>query len=380
MSNSRRAASTWGAAGFAVAILACGGSDVPAGGNATEAGAAAPPPTPVEVAAVERGSIAREITVSGVVRPIRSIGVNSQLSGALRSVLVEEGDVVRAGRTLARLDDRELRAQLGAAEASLEVAEAALARAESLREQQVITLAEYERDRMALAAARAQHDQLLTRAGFATVRAPLTGVITDKLVEAGDVVAPQTRLFELADVSTLVVRVGVSELDVVDLAVGDTVGVALDAYPGRSLAGVIRRVFPTANPATRLVPVEVALQGAQTAEARPGFLARVTFGLGTRGGVLLVPASAIVGGGEAGPEAVFVVEASTASRRPVSTGMTSRGRVEILDGLEAEELVVTVGNNALRDGAEVRIVSSSELQAPDVAAPMGREGGLRGPE
>lgn len=379
MTTSRRAASTLGAAGFAVAVLACGGSDVPGGGNATETGAAARPPTPVEVAAVERGSIAREITVSGVVEPIRSIGVNSQLPGALRSVLVEEGDLVRAGQTLARLDDRELRAQLSAAEANLEVAQAALARSESLRELEIITLSEYERDRTALAAARAQHDQILTRAGFATVRAPLAGVITDKLVEAGDVVAPQTRLFELADVSTLVVRVGVSELDVVDLAVGDTVGVALDAYPGRPLTGVIRRVFPTADPATRLVPVEVALQGTRTAQARPGFLARVTFGLGTRSGVLLVPASAIVGGGEAGPEAVFVVEASTASRRPVSTGITSRGRVEILHGLEAEELVVTVGNNALRDGAEVRIVSS-ETPAPDVAAPMGREGGLRGPE
>lgn len=379
MTKSRRAAPAWGAAGFAVAVLACGGGDVPDGGNATEAGAAARPPTPVEVAAVERGSIAREITVSGVVQPIRSIGVNSQLPGALRSVLVEEGDLVRTGQTLARLDDSELRAQLTAAEANLEVAEAALARSESLRELEIITLSEYERDRTALAAARAQHDQIRTRVGFATVRAPLAGVITDKLVEAGDVVAPQTRLFELADVSTLVVRVGVSELDVVDLAVGDTVGVALDAYPGGSLTGVIRRVFPTADPATRLVPVEVALQGTRSAEARPGFLARVTFGLGTRGGVLLVPASAIVGGGEAGPEAVFVVEESTASRRAVSTGMTSRGRVEILQGLEAEELVVTVGNNALRDGAEVRVVSS-ETPAPDVAAPMGREGGLRGPE
>jgi membrane fusion protein (multidrug efflux system) len=361
-----------------LAIAACGDGDAATAGNATQPGVLGErPPVPVQVAPVERGSIAREIAVSGVVEPIRTIGVNSQLAGALRAVQVQEGDVVRVGAVLARLDDRELRAQLTAAEAALEVAEATLARSESLREQQVITAAEYERDRTALAAARALHDQLLTRVGFATVRAPIAGVITAKMVEAGDVVAPQTRLFQLADVSTLVVRVGVSELDVVDLGGGDTVDVGLDAYPGRSLDGVIRRVFPAADPATRLVPVEVALRGTSSAEARPGFLARITFGLGSRGGVLLVPASAIVGGGEAGPEAVFVVEESTAARRPVTTGMTSRGRVEILEGLEAGELVVTVGNNALRDGAQVRTIDARD-PPPEVDLPLGREGGVGG--
>ncbi len=324
MPTSRHAAPAWGAA--VLAVLACGSGDAPGPGNATEAAPGTRPPTPVEVAPVERGSIAREISVSGVVEPIRTVGVNSQLAGALRSVLVEEGDAVRPGAVLARLDDRELRAQLAAAEASFEVARAALERSESLRQQQVITQAEYDRDRTALAAARAQYEQLQTRVGFATVRAPIAGVITGKFVEAGDVVAPQTRLFSLADVSTLVVRVGVSELDVVDIGVGDSVAVELDAYPGRLLPGEVRRVFPSADPATRLVPVEVSLRGTRAAEARPGFLARIAFGLGTRDGVLLVPASAVVGGRDAGPTAVFVVESARASRRPVTTGLTSRGR------------------------------------------------------
>ena len=378
MTTSRRTAPAWGAAGLAAAVLACGGGDAPAAGNATAAGAGASPPTPVEIAAVERGAIVREITVSGVVEPIRTIGVNSQLAGALRSVLVEEGDAVRPGAVLARLDDRELRAQLTAAQASYEVARSAMERAETLREQEVITLAEYERDRTALAASRAQYEQLQTRVGFATVRAPIAGVITQKFVEAGDIVAPQTRLFALADVSTLVVRVGVSELDVVDIAVGDSVAVGLDAYPGRDLHGEVRRVFPTADPGTRLVTVEVALRGTRTAEARPGFLARVVFGLGSRDGVLLVPASAIVGGGDAGPTSVFVVQSERALRRPVTAGLTSRGRVEILDGLEAGEAVVTVGNNALREGAEVRVVTRESASPETLDAPLGRERGVGG--
>src|SRR3989304_6271657 len=141
---------------------------------------------------------------------------------------------------VARRVARVLKAQRTAAEASYQVAEAAYQRAEQLRDRKVITVPEYERDRTAFAAAKAQFDQLRTRIGYATVRAPITGVITEKLVETGDVVGNNSRLFALADVSSLVVRAGVSELDVVELKPGDPVQLRLDAMPGRTLTGHIR--------------------------------------------------------------------------------------------------------------------------------------------
>jgi membrane fusion protein, multidrug efflux system len=214
----------------------------------------------VEVAAGGARAPSPVVTVSGVIEPIRTVGINSQVSGTLLSVVVEEGDVVRRGQALARVDDRELRAQFEAAEAAYQVASAAYERARQLRERRVITLPEYERERTAEAAARAQLDQIRTRLAYTVIEAPVDGVVTEKRVEAGDLVASQTRLFTVADVSTLVVRVGVSELDVVRIAVGDPVTLMLDAFPaGRSRARA--RVFPTADPGTRLVPVEVALQG-----------------------------------------------------------------------------------------------------------------------
>ncbi len=109
------------------------------------------------------------------------------------------------------------------------------------------------------------------------------------------------------------------------------------------------------------MPVEVALRGQDAADVRPGFLARVTFALGTRDGVLLVPASALVGG--AGSESVFVVEDGRAVRRTVMPGVTSEGRVEIVTGLQAGEEVIVAGNNMLRDGAAVRVIE------PDATAP-----------
>lgn len=361
-------------AALAVGLSACGGGEAAeparsggglAGGG--PAGAGMDRAVPVDMVRVERGSIERSVSVSGVVEPIRVVGVNSQVSGVLLAVSVEEGDLVRQGTPLARVDDRELRAQLAAAESAFEVAEAAYERAEQLRERRVITLPEYERERTAHAAAQAQVEQLRTRVAYAQVTSPITGVVTEKRVEAGDLVAPQTRLFTVADISTLVVTVGVSELDVVELGVGDRVTVALDAFPGRSFRGRIRRIFPTADPATRLVPVEVALDDREAAVALPGFLARVTFGLASREGVLLVPASALVGG--QGGEAVFVVEEGTATRRSVSTGLTSEGRVEVVAGLDEGDRVVTAGTSNLRDGMAVRVVDGPAVPAAAEARP-----------
>lgn len=349
-------------AGFWAAPWAACGS----GGEASEIAARGPGgpgdsaerAVAVETNPVVQGSIARSITVSGIVEPIRTVGVNSRLSGALLSVEVEEGDRVEAGDVLARVDDREIAAQLASAEAAFDVARAAYERAERLHEQQIITLAEYERDQTQHAAARATRDQLRTRLEYATVRAPITGIVLEKRVEAGDVVATQTGLFTIGDVSTMVVRVEVSELDVVQLSVGDPVGLVLDAYPGRTVRGRIRRVFPAADPTTRLVPVEVAVVPGpdDVRVARPGFLARATFALTAREDVLLIPASALVTG--AGAQAVFVIQDGRAIRRNIETGLTSEGRVEVVSGLTVGEQVVTAGNNMLRDGAIVRVVET----------------------
>jgi membrane fusion protein (multidrug efflux system) len=328
--------------------------------------------TPVSVARVTMGSIARSSTVAGTVEPIRLVNVNSQLSGILLSVNVQEGDQVKTGDLLAGLDDREISAQLAAAEANLEVAKASFERAQRLRDQNVITLPEFEKERTTLAAATASVDQLKTRLGFTRIKAPIAGVVTDKRVEQGDGVAPQTRLFTIADVSTLVVRVGVSELDVGDLSRGDHVDIAMDALPGEMLGGSIRRIFPTGDPTTRLVTVEVALDHNATIKVRPGFLARISFALATRSGVLLVPATALIGA--AGGQTVYVVEEDRAVRRTVEAGLTSGGMVEIVNGLKEGDVVVTAGNNMLRDGSQVRIIEEGDRSVPDPGT-EGSEGG-----
>jgi membrane fusion protein, multidrug efflux system len=190
------------------------------------------------------------------------------------------------------------------------------------------------------------------------VTSPVTGVVTEKRVESGDIVGNQARLFTVADVSSLVARVGVSELDVVELRQGDAVTITLDAFPGTALRGSIRRIFPVADPTTRLVPVEVVFDGASARVARPGFLARVTFDLATSEDVLLLPVAAVLGA--QGAQSVFVIDEGAAARRTITTGLTSQGRIEIVSGLSEGDEVVVAGNNTLREGMTVRVAGREQ--------------------
>ncbi len=288
------------------------------------------------------------------------IGVNSLAAGTVLALYAQEGDRVRGGQLLAELDARETRAQFERAGAVLASAAATFERNKQLHETRIITDAEFEQSRSAYEVAKSDAEVWRTRLAFTRIVAPSPGVVTAKHVEAGSAVSPNQRVFDLADVSLLVVRVQLSELDVVHVRPGAEVEVVLDAYPGAPLQASVRRLFPSADPQSRLVPVEVALSGLPAGVAvRPGFLARATFRLDRRDGALAVPAAA-VGVGEDGDAYVYLVESDSVVRRPVALGMTAEGWVEISRGLRAGERVVTSGHTSLRPGARVRVTESGE--------------------
>jgi len=338
-----------------------GGGRGPGGANAR--------PSPVEVITVSRGTLARTTTVAGLLEPLRTVGVNAQLSGSLLSVNAEEGNYVREGQTLARIDARELEAQVKSAEASLEFAQSSATRSDELWRQKIITAGEYERDRAALAAAQASLEQLKTRLGYATIRAPINGVVTEKRLESGDIVSPNTRLFSVADMSMLVSRVMVSELEVTLLKAGAVVDVTVDALGGARVQGRIRRVFPAADSVTRLVPVEVALTGTALSQLRPGYTIRATFRLGTRDDALIIPTRAVMG--PAGARTVVVVRQGKSERRMVRVGPDIEGTTQVFEGLALGDTVIVAGQALLRDGSAVRIVpplspgESTPAVAPD---------------
>ena len=277
-----------------------------------------------------------------------------------------ETSIRRSQRALlASINVPELQAQLRRAEAALAFAQSTAKRSEELFRAQIVTATEVERDRAALAAAQSTLDALRTRAGFATIRAPMSGVITERLVETGDIVSTNQRLFTISDVSTLVTRVQVSERDIAALRTGAEVAVTVDAFPGERFNGRIRRVFPAADSVTRMIPVEVELTGSSSARLRPGFTARVTFNLDVRNDAVLVPARAVIGA--AGNQAVMIVQQGKPVRSAVRLGAEVSGRIEVLDGVAVGDTVIVTGATGLREGSAIRIV--------DPLAPDARRGG-----
>ena len=333
-----------------------------AGGRTGGRGGLSDRPTPVEIELVKRGSVSRSSVIAGMLEPIRTVGVNAQLSGILLSLRVEEGHRVRQGDVLAEIDARELEAQARSAEASLKFAQSTVERSEQLFRQQIITMAELERDRAAFESAKATSEQLKTRLGYARVVAPISGIITEKRIEAGDIVSSSTRLFSVADVSTLVTRIQVSELEVGTLRAGAMVPLTVDALGGQQVQGRIRRVFPSADSATRLVPVEVALTGSQLAGLRPGYTVRATLSLDRRDNALLVPSRAV--SGPAGARAVFIVTGGVVERRAVQVGSDMGGMSEILDGVAEGDSVIVSGTSMIREGAKAKVVEPLSDQVP----------------
>lgn len=345
-------------------IAACGGASEARTAAGGRSGRGGPTATPVEIAIAEFGRVSRSTTLAGIIEPVRVVGVNAQLAGALGQVRVLEGARVSAGDTLASIAVPELEAQLRSSEAALDFAQSTAERSEELFKGRIVTAAEVERDRAALAAARATRDAQRSRLAFAHVRAPMAGVVTERLVETGDIVSPNQRLFTVADVSSLLTRVQVSELEVGALEPGQSVTLSVDAAPGEEFTGRIRRIFPTADSTTRMIPVEVILSGATTARLRPGYTARSTFRLQARDDALLIPARAVQG--SAGSLTVYVVEGGKASRRVVRTGAEVSGRVEILEGLSVGDTVIVAGATEVREGRDIRIV---QPLAPEEASP-----------
>ncbi len=292
--------------------------------------------------------------ISGMLAPIRTVGVNAQLGGILLAVGVEEGNRVTKGQVLAEVDARELEAQVRSAEATLTFAKATFERSENLFAQKIVTAAEYDRDRAAFESAKASLDQLRTRLGFARVVAPVDGLVTEQRVEAGDVVTAQTRLYTIADVSTLVTLVQISELEVAALKVGDRVPMTIDALGGERIDGRIRRIFPSADSATRLVPVEIALSGDMRGRLRPGYSVRATFALDRRENALLVPSRAL--SGPSGSRTLFVVKEGKIARRAVRVGDDINGSTEVLEGVVEGDSVIVSGTSGLREGSEAKVV------------------------
>lgn len=313
--------------------------------------------TPVAAITLSAQDIARRISVSAPVEPRVHIRLASRATGSVERVLKEEGDRVAAGDLLAELDMSEARAELSRAEAEEERARLDYQRMSELRSRGSLSPADYQQSRANLRFAESERDLWRTRLAFGRIVAPQAGVISHRYIEPGEAVQAQDTLFEISALDELVLRPGLSELDVVHLSLGQAVTVELDALPKLQLAAEIRRIFPTADTHSRLITVEIAL-APEAAEAgvRPGFLGRVSLDVDRREQVLALPSVAIGRQNDTGAAFVFVIQDNRLHERLVSEGASRGGWTEISAGLEPGDVILASNPIDMREQQRVRIV------------------------
>jgi multidrug efflux pump subunit AcrA (membrane-fusion protein) len=345
-----------------LAAAACGVADAPA---------AAPPPiqeVPVRVAPVVHERIARPVHASGRIGHDAETRLAFKVGGVVAQVLVDDGARVRRGQLLARLDPREIDAQLSSAESARAKAERDLDRARVLRREDVVAGEVLDNATTAAEVARAVADAARFNRRFSEIRATADGVVLARLVEPGEVVGPGTPIFLVGagTRSGRVVRIGVADRDVVRLAVGDPATIRLDALPGRVLAGEVGEIAPAATPTTGAFEVTVRITGPvpsapgpdpapPTAASRPGPadpMARLSSGLVAEVDiapravepVTTVPLASLVDADRARGR-VFALSADRrrAVARAVDIAFVAGDRVAIAGGLDGVSEVVSDG-------------------------------------
>jgi HlyD family secretion protein len=374
-------------------------------------------PVPVKATPVVRGKAVDAVYATGTVEADERVNVKAKTAGSLLEILVKEGDRVKRGDVLARIDNPSanfdltrgkadlsaaslqagksapqlaaLDAQAAALEAERKLAELELERTEALVKTNALPKAEADRARARLAQLEAQMaaifaqqralridlrssvaqksaqvQSLLSRVNDSVVRAPLDGVVLAKHVELGEVVSLNQTLFKVGDTTNLVLEVAVDEADIARVhaaegAQGSAAAVSLYAFPKQVFRGHVFEVYPDANRERKSFLAKVRLD-APPPELRSGMSAEVNIISGEKEGALLVPSSAEEHG------TMWVVDGGRAHQRKVKVGIRDVLRLEILNGVSAGELVIVSGQDKLQEGLRVEPVRLE----PDPFEPM----------
>lgn len=283
------------------------------------------------------------------------VTLSSQVEGQVTGVHADLGDQVRADQILLDIDDTSVRAQLREIEARLVQARAEEARGRELLKGSIISAQEYEAMHTAVAVVEAQRDSLTVGLQHKRVRSPLTGSVVKRQVSVGEYVRPGTPLFDLVADDPLKLRGDVPERFAQELAVGQPVEIRVDAYPDTVFAGRLARISPAANRDNRSISVEADVPNPER-QLKAGFFGSANIVTRADAEALVVPETAVIN--FAGVTKLFVVRDNTTYERRVTAGSRDeQGMIEILDGLQADEVVATSGLSKLENGKTVAVRS-----------------------
>jgi len=321
----------------------------------------------VNVQRIGRKSLNSYLVLNGVVEPERTVEVFSRLSAYVKKIIKEEGDYVRTNDVLAQLDDEEIlisyqqaKIQLEQAKLSLKEAEANFNRSQELIKKDLISEQEYQTTESAYNQRKLDYDNrmesyknLQLQLDWIKIRALSDGYITERLIEVGSRVNQNQQVYTIEDFSPLLIRVYVPSSDAIKLQTRMPAEVTTDILPGRIFNGDIKLINPRIDSQTGTIKVTIEVFD-ETLQLKPGMFVKVKIIIGMKENILVIPRKAILF--KQNKTYVFVLDQGRAAQREVILGLTEEDEVEITEGLNEDEVIVTVGVEGLKDGQQVRVI------------------------
>jgi membrane fusion protein (multidrug efflux system) len=354
-----------------VALAACGGKpdadqqakqDAPSEQEVGKDGKPKPEaqPIPVEVVPVSRRDIEASYAGTAALEAPEEAQVVAKTSGVLLQLLTEEGQQVKTGEVLARIDPDRARLEVARAEATLRKLQAEFARSKELFERKLVAADAHERLRFDVETQRAAWDLAKLELSYTNVVAPISGVVAQRMVKNGNLIQINQAMFRIVNVAELEAVLNVPERELGKLESGLAVSLAVDALPGKKFEGVIDRISPVIDSATGTFRATARFEG-NDGKLKPGMFGRIQVIYDRRAETLSVPRVALIE--ETADPAVFVVTEDKVVRTSVTLGYINGEFAEVLAGLSEGDQVVTAGKVAVRDGSKVQIIVPSSALA-----------------
>ncbi len=327
-------------AGALVMAASCGNS-----GKQTEQVAVVDETPSVSVVQVGVQNVPQDVTYTSTVQAFVKNNIVPQGGNRIKKINVEVGDFVKKGQVLAEMD----MTQLQQAELQLVNNEIEYNRLKALYEAGGLSKSDLDAIEMAYKVSKTSYENLLENS---ILTSPIDGVITARNYDVGDMYAMSAPLFTVEQIKPVKLLVAVSESDYSKVKKGDSVTITADAVPGKTFYGKVVRLYPTVDPATRTVTVEVQVANNYNT-LRPGMFTRVKLNFGTNKSVV-IPDVAVVKQQGSGERFVYVLnEDGTVTYQPVVLGRRLGTEYEVLEGIEDGAQVVTGGQLRLKDGIKV---------------------------
>jgi membrane fusion protein (multidrug efflux system) len=312
---------------------------------------------PVEVVTLERGTIESALRFSATLEAERDVQVLAEAQRRVVELRVEEGDGVRAGALLIRLQDDEQRSALNKAEIELRQATREFNRQKSLFGQNLVSEQVFNDTASAFDQAEIAVDDARRNLTYTEVRAPFAGVVTERLVNVGDSVTLNQPLFRIIDFDSIVARIYVPQKELPSLVPGLSARVTADAVGAASLVGSVDRIAPVVDPGTGTVKVTIAIPRQQG--LRPGLYVEVELVTAVHEDALLLPKRAVVYDNDQ----LFVFRVGDerrVERIKIQPVLEDIENIEPASGLSEGDQIVVAGQASLKDGALIRLPGDPE--------------------